>query len=125
MNAFTELKGFRILIVDNDFDFPDELAETLRGWGCEVVGPASNVSDALMLIKDGTLQGALLDDSLGPKKVFTLAAELRARNISFLFMLGYNILEFPPESEAVPRIRKPFDSAMLAAAMIEFFGVGR
>ena len=125
MNAFTELQNLRILIVDDVFDFADELAETLRGWGCEVVGPASNPSDALVLIRDGTIQGALLDANLGPQRVFPVAAELRARNIPFLFMHGYIKPEFPPEFEAVPRIPKQFDSAMLAATMIEFFDVGR
>jgi CheY-like chemotaxis protein len=123
MTQKLELKGLRVLIVDDVFDFADELAETLREWGCEVVGPASNVSDALMLIKGETLQGALLDANLGHEKVFPVAAELRARNIPFLFMSGYNMLDFSPEFQAVPRLAKPFDSAVLAAAMIEVFAI--
>jgi len=123
ISLYPRLEGLRVLIVDDVFDFADELAEILCRWGCEVVGPASNVSDALMLIRDGTIQGALLDANLGHEKVFPVAAELRARNIPFLFMNGCNMLDFPPEFEAAPRIAKPFDAAVLAAAMIEFLAI--
>jgi DNA-binding response OmpR family regulator len=125
MTQKSELRGLRILIVDDALDLADELAETLCQWWYEVVGPASNVSDALMLIRDETIQGALLDANLGHEKVFPVAADLRARNIPFLFINGYSMVEFPPEFEAAPRIAKPFDAAMLAAAMVEIFAAGR
>ena len=117
-----ELPGLRILIVEDIVDFADELAETLHGWGWEVVGPVGTVRDALVLIKGEVIHGALLDVILGAERVFPVAAELTARNIPFLFMSGYDTLpDFPHEFKAVPWIIKPADPAALAAAMIETF----
>jgi CheY-like chemotaxis protein len=100
MKEITELKGFKILIVEDMMLVADDLAETLQGWGCEVVGPVSTVRQAVSLVKDQLLDGALLDVNLGQEKVFPVAAELATRKIPFLFLTGYDILSaFPPEIE--------------------------
>jgi len=122
MKEITELKGFKILIVEDMMLVADDLAETLQGWGCEVVGPVSTVRQAVSLVKDQLLDGALLDVNLGQEKVFPVAAELATRKIPFLFLTGYDMLSaFPPEYRDVPRVVKPIDLSVLKKAMTETF----
>jgi CheY-like chemotaxis protein len=117
------LNGIRILVVEDMFLVAEDLAETLQGWGCEVIGPAARIEDALKLVAGERLDGALLDVNLGEERCFPIAEALEANGTTFLFLTGYDMASaFPPEFESVPRLAKPVDTALLAQLMTEHFG---
>jgi hypothetical protein len=45
--------------------------------------------------------------------VFPIGAELKARNVPFLFASGYDRTVIPPEFSCVPMLEKPFSTRLL------------
>jgi DNA-binding response OmpR family regulator len=120
MMKLSPLFDLRILLVEDAFLIADELVHLLSEWGCDVIGPAPTLSAALHLSDVPGIDGALLDVNLGKEMVFAVAEKLAARNIPFLFLSAHSTPSaFPPEFQTVPRVTKPFDPAVLEAAMTE------
>ncbi len=103
------LAGLRILVVEDTLLVADIIADQLESWGCTVVGPAGRVQQALDLASDDALDGAVLDVKLAGEVSFPIADALRARQVPFIFLTGYDDLAiFPPEHRSAPRLAKPF-----------------
>ena len=118
MVATTQLEGMRVLVVEDEVLVSMVIEDMLASFGCEVVGPAGNVGEALTLIEAAPVDGALLDVNLGGERLgFAVADALVARGIPFLFVSGYgkSILKSPHLDAAV--LPKPFDEATLRAAV--------
>jgi CheY-like chemotaxis protein len=116
------LKNLRILVVEDMFLVAEDLSDTLQEWGCDVVGPAARVDEALDLVAAERLDGALLDINLGDDRCFPVAAALTINETPFLFLTGYDMPSaFPPEFKSVPRLRKPVDTKLLAKLIVEQF----
>jgi DNA-binding response OmpR family regulator len=116
-----ELRGLRVLVVEDSLLVADTIADTLRNFGCEVVGPAAHVKPALTMVQAEELDGAVLDVNLGGEQCFPIAAELRKRGIPFIFLTGYaSETVVPPQFRDAPRIDKPFDDGTLVAAARQF-----
>jgi DNA-binding response OmpR family regulator len=114
--------GIRVLIVEDMFLVAEDLSDTLQTWGCDVVGPAARVDEALGLVAAEALDGALLDVNLGDERCFPIAEALRAKGTPFLFLTGYDMASaFPTEFENAPRLTKPVDTQLLARMMAEQF----
>jgi CheY-like chemotaxis protein len=93
--------------------------------GCVVVGPHSNVDDALAAATDEQdLAGALLDINLNGRLVYPVADELTRRRIPFIFLTGYAASSLPPEFASAAILEKPFSSADFEAAFRKCFGAG-
>ena len=112
-----ELRGRRILIVEDNFLVAENLREFLRSRGCEVVGPSPGVDEALNLLADGRVDGAMLDINLGHEDCFPIAAALQKRAVPFLFLTGYDdTMPIPAEFRCTPRLSKPVGEHELIAA---------
>jgi DNA-binding response OmpR family regulator len=98
----------RILILEDE----PLIAMLLRDWmgdlGCEAVGPAHDVTDALMLIQRDTPDAAILDISLAAENCYPVADVLRARRVPYAFATGRAGSEIPPQHAGAPLILKPF-----------------
>lgn len=98
------------------------MVRALSLCGASVVGPASNVDDAMRLL-DGNirrLHGALLDVRLGAEKVFPVAERLQSFRVPFAFVTGYND-DIPKGLGSAPRAIKPMTSEQitgLASTMV-------
>ena len=112
------LSGKRVLIVEDESLIAMLLEMALTDEGCEVVGPAARVSDAIPLARDGPLDGALLDVNLGGESVFPVAEVLAARAVPFLLLSGYGD-EAVPEGRDWPLRSKPFDVNEVLAVLSE------
>jgi two-component SAPR family response regulator len=114
-----ELKGLRVLIVEDMVLVADDLADMLAEWGCEVLGPAASVADALALVGENALDAAVLDVNLGGEELsLPIAAALEERNVPFLFLSGYDMRSLcPPEYQKVPRLPKPVQPNALREAL--------
>src|SRR5438876_3926512 len=105
-----KLKGTRVLLVEDEFLIAEELAEILADAGAEVVGPYSNLKQALEAASSARIDIALLDVNLDGAEIYPAASALAARAIPFVFMTGYSREVLPPEPKSRTVIRKPFQA---------------
>ncbi len=113
-----KLKDLRVLVVEDEFLAAKSLETSLRKMGCEVVGPASTVDEALAFIKSRTIDAAILDINLSPGTSEPVARALRYRNCPFVFITGYsNISVLPDDLRGCLILTKPTDPVSLAAAV--------
>jgi CheY-like chemotaxis protein len=113
MHDGESLSGLRILVVEDEALIAWALADCLESRGCEVVGPAYDLEEALSLSREATLDGAFLDVNLGRQKVFPAADVLAERGIPFCFVTGYGVSALRPEDLRRPVLQKPVEAADL------------
>ena len=107
------IEGKRILIVDDEPLLLMDLEDTLVNAGCVVIGPASTLPQAKVLIGEAEFDIALLDVNLGGQRVDELAAALTQKNIPFAFVTGYGREGLPQSFRHAPLIGKPFSQQQL------------
>jgi DNA-binding response OmpR family regulator len=116
-----ELRGLRILVVEDNFLLAESLQMLLREWGCEAIGPASRLARALDIARSTPLDGALLDINLAGEMSFPVATLLRERGVPFVFLTGYTQIEMPSELRDTPVLAKPVDNLELADLVARYF----
>ena len=107
------LANRRILVAEDEALIAIGIETMLLGFGCEVVGPVSEVRQILQAVETERLDGALLDVNLRGHQVFEVLPELLRRNIPVMLTSGDDAALFPPAFRKLPRIPKPFDEATL------------
>jgi len=114
----SDLKGRRILVVEDDYFAAQEMAANLRAVGAIVIGPISNLSEAMDVAgHDLDLDGALLDVNLGGEMVYPVAGFLKMHCIPFAFVSGYDERVLPPAFRKTPLFLKPTDWRSIASAV--------
>ena len=114
------LTGRNILIVEDESLVAMLLETILEDMGCAIVGPISNIDDALKLLADNVpLDGALLDVNVAGREVFPVAVALQAKGIPFVFSTGYGEGGLPVEWRGLPVIQKPFTEAAVHDALVK------
>ncbi|HEY9234015.1 MAG TPA: hypothetical protein VIP08_03195, partial [Phenylobacterium sp.] len=111
----TDLKGARVLIVEDAVLLALELETGLSDAGAQVVGPAYELAEAMSLL-GSPIDAAVLDANLNGLAVTPVAEALAARNVPFVFATGYGDAGAPLGFDA-PIIRKPYDVTQVAAAV--------
>jgi DNA-binding response OmpR family regulator len=102
-------KPARLLLVEDEWVIAFRLEEAVRDMGYDPVGPVPTVRQALALLENQLVDGAVLDVSLGSgEKSFPIAIVLRDRNIPFLFVSGYQERDLPAEFAGIPICAKPY-----------------
>jgi DNA-binding response OmpR family regulator len=95
--------------------------DALVDEGAEVVGPAASVDDALRLIDeaqvDGALDAAVLDLNLDGSSALPVADRLCALGVPFLFATGYGLDCAREPHGAVPVLAKPYDPRQVVAGV--------
>ncbi len=116
--------GARILVVEDTSIVAEMIVDQLRECGCDVVGPATCLEDALSLASNEILEGALLDVNLAGEESFPVARVLRSRRIPFAFLTGYSDSCLTAEFDDIPCLTKPFTFRHLARLVAVRFGPG-
>ncbi len=111
------LKGSRVLIVEDAVLLALELETGLSEAGAIIVGPAYELEEAMALL-DQPIDAAVLDANLNGRSVIPVAEVLARRGIPFVFATGYGEAGGPGGFDA-PVIRKPYDVTQVAAALME------
>ena len=115
-----DLKGARVLIVEDETMAAMMLESVLADLGCTVVGPVESVAKALSLVETQAVDGALLDVNLGGELVYPVADALAARGVPFVFVTGYGIIGIDARRYAgVPVVQKPYDDHMLVRILAD------
>ncbi len=107
----------RILIVDDEPLIAMMLSDWLGELGHAVVGPALTAADALSLIDDNEIDGAILDVTLGDGTSYGLAEVLQQRTVPLIFATGHRSEGIDPRFRGAPTLQKPFDLASLRRAV--------
>jgi two-component sensor histidine kinase len=113
-----DLRGSRVLIVEDAVLLALELETALAEAGAEVVGPAYELEEALALL-DRPVDAAVLDANLNGRSVTPVAEALAARRVPFVFATGYGDTGGAPGGFDAPVIRKPYDVTQVAAAVAQ------
>lgn len=120
--VISALAGLRVLVVEDEYMVADYISMTLEDFGCAVVGPVGTIEEALAVVNDGGLDGALLDANLSGDSSAPIAVALRAASVPFVVATGYGALELPDEAlKRAPRISKPFSETELKTTLIAVF----
>jgi DNA-binding response OmpR family regulator len=102
------LRGLRVLVVEDTFLVAQLIADQLEEAGCTIVGPAPRVERGLALAAEEPLDGALLDINLGGELCFPIAEILLQRGVPIAFLTGYGEATLPAAYRQMPRLAKPF-----------------
>lgn len=108
VNTSSVLASRRILVVEDEPLVAMLEEDLLLEAGAEIVGPATSVAQALTLIGDGDLDGAVLDVNLGEETAFPVAERLTELGVPFVFVTGYGRQGLIERHAHRPVIRKPF-----------------
>jgi PAS domain S-box-containing protein len=115
-----ELAGRRIVLIEDEMLVAMELEEALRDLGCEVLGPATTVEEAMRLTQAeaGRIDAAILDVNLAGRPSFPVADLLTGHGVPVIFATGYGDL---PDGRAAGAssvlLRKPLKRGELEAVL--------
>lgn len=115
----TALDGVAVLVAEDEFVIALELADTLRDFGCTVLGPTSSVAGALGLLAERRPDVVLLDVELADGSATPAAKMLVAAGVPFVLVTGYDRsgLKAPLLRDA-PYLAKPFSEESLRKALL-------
>jgi len=107
-----DLQGRRILIVEDEALVAMMFEDVLLDAGAKVIGSASSVEEALLLIETATANGglnaAVLDINLQGAMVSPVADHLAALDVPFVFATGYGEGCDRGSHSTAPVLAKPF-----------------
>jgi DNA-binding response OmpR family regulator len=112
-----DLKGLKVLIVEDGVFTALALQELLTEAGCEVIGPCPRLDEAMEVARTAILDVAVLDIDIDGANAFGVADELQERGIPFIFASGYGHSRTPARLAAAIALEKPFDNAALLEAL--------
>ncbi len=114
------LKGRDVLLVEDQVLIAMDTEDVLRQLGAGSVTAISNTADALSALGKISPHCAVLDFSLNGDTSASIADDLTARRIPFVFVTGYgDSVMIPNRFAEVPVIRKPVSGPMLARKLLE------
>jgi CheY-like chemotaxis protein len=126
MQEAQPLRGFVILVVDDDADNRDTAAAMIVSFGCGVLRAASS-DEALSILGSGAHVDLVFSDVVMPKTSgVTLARLVRERHLGLPIVLATGhaeAIDAVTESGAIPLI-KPYSMERLGAVLGEQLRVG-
>jgi CheY-like chemotaxis protein len=112
-----ELKGRRILVVEDSPVVGPFTVDILDDLGCKVVGPAPNMSAARQLVESAEFDAALMDIHIRGERVFPICELLDSKGIPFVLTSGYADWNVPEKWEFGPRLQKPYTIEQVEKAL--------
>jgi CheY-like chemotaxis protein len=113
------LIGTRVFIAEDEALVLMTLEDSLEALGCEIVGSALNVDDALAKGVALAFDVAILDVNLAGRSVAPVADLLAGRGIPFVFASGYGPSGLPAQHRDRPLLAKPYVASELHAALLQ------
>jgi CheY-like chemotaxis protein len=124
MISYTEcdLRGLRVLLVEDEYLSAMAIEALLLDLGCELVGPATTLDDALSAVDKDAPDGVILDLNLRGQRSDPVAEALAARGIPFIVLSGYaSGFQRLEGFGDMPQLRKPTNADTLIETMLRTF----
>lgn len=114
-----KLVGRKILLVEDEYLAAFDLSDFLEKAGADIVGPVSNVTDAIALFqKSDELFCAVIDVRLQDGPSYALADILKASGQPFVFLTGHDLAELNRKYPGTPMLEKPVSYEKLLDTLI-------
>jgi DNA-binding response OmpR family regulator len=113
----SDLAGRRVLVIEDETLVSMLLQDMLEDIGCEVVGSATRLNEAMEKATSLSFDIAILDANLNGERTFPIADLLTERGVGFVFATGYGAASLPSSLGKAPVLQKPFDQGELERAM--------
>jgi CheY-like chemotaxis protein len=117
-----DLSNRKVLVVEDEMMIAMLIEDMLGEFGCELVGPATNVPRALELIGKESIEVAILDLNLDGQDTYAIADALHQKNVPFIFATGYGSTGLRKEYGNQPVLQKPFQQKDLEIALAQALG---
>ena len=101
-----ELRGLRILVVEDEYLMALEMRQMVAALGAAVVGPVGRLEPALQLAREEALDAAILDVRLDNQTTLPLTLVLAQREIPYLLVAGYDQRDLPNDFHPVAVLSK-------------------
>jgi CheY-like chemotaxis protein len=111
------LSGVRVFVVEDEFAVLMLMEDMLMELGCELVGTASRMADAIAGAENSGCDAAVLDVNINGQPIDPVAELLAARNVPMVFSTGYGRTGIDPRWREHPVLQKPYRVEELAAAL--------
>lgn len=119
MSLEAPLLGCHVLVVEDEYLLAEAMSRKLRKAGAVVIGPASDVAGALMLLsKVDAIDGAVLDINLGRQKVYPVLDGLLDRGARCVFATGNDAADVPAAYASLARCEKPVEKSCIIRALL-------
>ena len=115
--ASADLAGTRVFLAEDEPMLLWALEELLADFGCEVVGTATRVTQALAFVAAHTFDVAVLDGKLADGEVDPVVAVLAARGTPVVIASGAASSECTERFSSVVSVQKPYRDADLRQAL--------
>ena len=112
-----DLKGKRILLVEDESAITMLLEDLLSDLGCYLVAVAPRLPEAMEKAEALSYDVAILDVNLNGQYTFPLAEQLIKRNVPLVFSTGYGRSIIPEALQVAPVLQKPFQQRDLEEAL--------
>jgi CheY-like chemotaxis protein len=109
----------RVLIVEDEYFLANDLERALRHEGAEIVGPISELPEAIRQVEEDGFDAAIIDINLHGQSACPVADKLAEEHIPFVFATGYNQEIVPSRFSAVARFEKPYDVSAIAQHVVQ------
>jgi CheY-like chemotaxis protein len=125
MSGNDQIKGRRVLVVEDEPLIALFVQSMLADLGCEVVGPIYDLSGALDFVESrAPIDAAVLDLNLDGEPAYPVVDALRARGVPIIFCTGYGDVGLRACDQGCPVLRKPYRVAELPRALETALSVG-
>ncbi len=114
-----DLKGRRILLVEDSPVVATFATTALEELGCVVIGPAHNMAVARELATTEQIDVAIVDIRIRGEKAFPICDILDARGIPFVLATGYADSATPEKWRNRIQLSKPYKLENVRQALIE------
>jgi two-component sensor histidine kinase/CheY-like chemotaxis protein len=110
-------KSPRVFLVEDEALVGMLVRDYLEEFGCTVVGPVSDLHEAVQAARTENFDVAVLDLNLGGTSAYPLADLLQANGIPFMFVTGYARDSIEERFSGAPILRKPIERESLETAL--------
>jgi len=118
-SSTTSLKGLSVLLVEDEILIALDAQAMLEEAGATNVEIANKAVNGLRLICETPPDAAVLDFNLGSGTSLSIADELAARGIPYIFTTGYaGQIDLPRRHIHMPVVEKPYTAEWLIAGLI-------
>ena len=116
MPSRADLRGVRVLVVEDHWHVANALRSLLETEGMEVSGPAATTVDALRVATEQKPNLAIVDINLRGEMAYGLIDQLHDQGVRLVVVSGYAVLPLLKDKVAAV-LQKPFNGPELLAAL--------